>query len=107
MFYTEQVETLLKNQELTDQNKDTSRRDSTLVFVPDTTQQALPNAGGTTGKSSISFSESISPGPEPISPVPDAFPTNDPNAGGGDFPWEVIGLDLDEPLPPQDVVNDL
>lgn len=44
-----------------------------------------------------------------ISPGPDAFQNNGANGNSaeGDFPWEMIGLGLDEPLPPQDVVEDL
>jgi hypothetical protein len=29
------------------------------------------------------------------------------NSGDEEFPWEMIGLGLDEPLPPQDVINEL
>ena len=47
------------------------------------------------------FSETISPGP-------DAFQAaNNSRAAEGDFPWEMIGLGLDEPLPPQDVMDEL
>jgi len=106
VFYTEQVERLLKAQELTDQNKYTPHQESTSASAPNATQQALPSAGdhlGTTDKATMNFSGSISPGT-------DAFLTNGPvnvNAGEDDFRWEVIGLGLDEPLPPQDVINDL
>ena len=50
--------------------------------------------------------------PESISP-PDAFPalqtnpSTNANSGDEEFPWEMIGLGLDEPLPPQDVINEL
>lgn len=44
-----------------------------------------------------------------ISPGPDAFQNGgaNPPAAEGEFPWEMIGLGLDEPLPPQDVMDDL
>jgi hypothetical protein len=29
------------------------------------------------------------------------------NVGGEDFPWEMIGLGLEEPLPPQDTIDEL
>lgn len=29
------------------------------------------------------------------------------NNGGGDFPWEMIGLGLEEPLPPQETIDEL
>ncbi|KAF2189651.1 hypothetical protein K469DRAFT_625474 [Zopfia rhizophila CBS 207.26] len=102
----QQVETLLKNQESNDQNKDASRTDSTSAYLANTIQQGLPDAGGYLGNTDngpVAFAESISP-------APDAFQTNtsgNANSGEGEFPWEMIGLGLDEPLPPQDVINDL
>ncbi|KAF2472004.1 uncharacterized protein BDR25DRAFT_342046 [Lindgomyces ingoldianus] len=102
----QQVETLLKNQESNDQPKETSRQDSTSAYVANTLSQGPPDASGgylgTSGEASVNFPESISPGP-------DAFQTNSSNMNSveGDFQWEMIGLGLDEPLPPQDVINDL
>jgi hypothetical protein len=41
--------------------------------------------------------------PEPYNPV-----TIQPSFGSDDpLTWEMIGLGLDEPLPPQDVINEL
>ena len=104
------METLLKNQDPTDQNKDASRQDSTSAYVANTIassiQQGVPSTGdylGSSEKAPVSFSESISPGP-------DAFQGNgsaNAHSAEGEFPWEMIGLGLDEPLPPQDVMNDL
>jgi len=48
--------------------------------------------------------------PDSISPRPETFPAASSagsNTANGDFPWEMIGLGLDEPLPTQDVINDL
>lgn len=96
----------MKNQESTDQNKDASRQDSASAYVASTLQQGMPNNPndflGTADKAPMGFSEGISP-------APDTFPTGSTSANNaeGDFPWEMIGLGLDEPLPPQDVVDDL
>lgn len=64
----------------------------------------------TTGKAPITFPEAISPRSNPASLRPDAIPTHGPATGSAEanyFPWPIIGLDLDEPLPPQDVMDDL
>lgn len=68
-------------------------------------QQGLPtnNEYLNIDKGPVSFNESISPGPEGLQ----SNGTTNVTAGEGDFPWEMIGLGLDEPLPPQDVMNDL
>jgi hypothetical protein len=95
----QQVETLLKNQDPADQNKDAPRQDAASAYVASTLQQGLSGSVGEKGPL------------ESISPAPDAFQTNTTLANAptaeGDFPWEMIGLGLDEPLPPQDVQNDL
>ncbi|ROV91821.1 hypothetical protein VSDG_06465 [Cytospora chrysosperma] len=64
----------------------------------------------TTGKAPITFPEAISPRSNSASLRPDAIPTHGPATGSAEanyFPWPIIGLDLDEPLPPQDVMDDL
>lgn len=97
------METLLKSQDSSDQSKDAPRQDSTSAYVASTIQQPLPGGDylGTADKGSGPF-------PESISPAPDAFQTaGATQPGEGDFPWEMIGLGLDEPLPPQDVMDDL
>jgi hypothetical protein len=103
MLDKEQVETLLKNQDSTEQTKDTSRQDSTSAYVANTISQGLPDAGYLAGgdKTGMAFPDSISPGPD----VLNASATGNP--AEGEFPWEMIGLGLDEPLPPQDVMDDL
>lgn len=40
--------------------------------------------------------------------MPDMLPINDAGAGFGEsLSWEMIGLGLEEPLPPQDMIDDL
>ncbi|ORY06487.1 fungal-specific transcription factor domain-domain-containing protein [Clohesyomyces aquaticus] len=103
----QQVEHLLKNQETNDQSKEI-RPDAASAYVANTISQGPPDASaasgflGASGDAAVNFPESISPGP-------DAFQTNSSNMNSaeGEFPWEMIGLGLDEPLPPQDVINDL
>jgi hypothetical protein len=57
---------------------------------------------GTPGRVPGAAQESRTPGLEPTqNGVPDA------NKGEADFPWEMIGLGLEEPLPPQDVMDEL
>lgn len=96
------METLLKSQDSSDQSKDTPRQDSTSAYVASTVQQVLP--GGdylSSAEKAPAFSETISPGP-------DAFQgASNSHSAEGDFSWEMIGLGLDEPLPPQDVMDEL
>jgi hypothetical protein len=97
----EQVETLLKSQDSPDTNKDGRRQDSTTAYVATTLQQPLPNANDFLGTSDAV--------PISLSPGPDTFQTGGTSTheAEGEFPWEMIGLGLDEPLPPQDVMDDL
>jgi hypothetical protein len=97
----EQVETLLKTQDPADQSNDTARQDSTSAYVASTLQNPLPHSGDFLGASDAN--------PIPIPPGPEAF--QNAGTGGhtaeGEYPWEMIGLGLDEPLPPQDVMDEL
>ncbi|KAJ4367391.1 hypothetical protein N0V83_006973 [Neocucurbitaria cava] len=100
----QQVETLLKTQDA-DSSKDATRQDSTSAYVASTLQQALPNSGdylNTSARIQGAAQDSRTPGTEPFhnAGVCD-------NNGEQDFPWEMIGLGLEEPLPPQDVMDDL
>ncbi|KAF2202709.1 hypothetical protein GQ43DRAFT_368576 [Delitschia confertaspora ATCC 74209] len=99
-----QVEKLLRNQETAERNRDTSHA-SASSYIANTISQALPEGTGFLGTEQVpgSFSQSVSPGPEAFVPS-DAVNNNSTN---GDFPWEMIGLGLEEPLPPQEVINDL
>ncbi|KAF2272588.1 uncharacterized protein EI97DRAFT_445659 [Westerdykella ornata] len=96
----EQVETLLKNHESTEQNKESARQNPASAYVASTLQQGLLNPG-----------DGLPPSfTERLSPAPDMFPgtaSAQSQAGQGEYPWEMIGLGLDEPLPPQDVMDDL
>lgn len=99
--FAEQVETLLKTQESGEQNKEPARQDSTSAYVASTLQQPLPN--------STDFLALGDGGTARISPGPDAFANSSTNGASpdGEFQWEMIGLGLDEPLPPQDVQDEL
>jgi hypothetical protein len=98
---TEQVEHLLKNQDPNEPSKDTSRPDTTSAYVANTLQQALPNSGDYLSAQDR-IQDSRTPGTEP--PQNGASATSN---GDADFPWEMIGLGLEEPLPPQDVMDEL
>ncbi|KAL1607786.1 hypothetical protein SLS60_002722 [Paraconiothyrium brasiliense] len=93
----QQVETLLKNQESTEQPREPSRPDSTTAYVASTAQQPLPNSNEFLGAPEAALR---------ISPGPDVF-SNSATSPEGEFQWEMIGLGLDEPLPPQDVQDEL
>jgi len=97
---TEQVEHLLKTQDNPKATKDASRPDNASAYVANTLQQALPNQGDY-----LSTQDRIQ-GPQ----------TSGANAsqtgvgadiGDDNFSWEMIGLGLEEPLPPQDVMDEL
>ncbi|KAF2637050.1 hypothetical protein P280DRAFT_472566 [Massarina eburnea CBS 473.64] len=97
----QQVETLLKNQDTTDTSNDSPRQDPATAYVASTIQNALPNSSdflGAADRNTIN-----------ISPGPDGGPNNGASGSApeADFPWEMIGLGLDEPLPPQDVMDEL
>jgi hypothetical protein len=101
----DQVETLLKTQDAIDPSKDAPRQDSTSAYVASTVQQILPNQNdylNTSTRLTNPVPESRTPGLE----------TNQnggatANSGEPDFPWEMIGLGLEEPLPPQEVMDEL
>lgn len=102
---SEQVETLLKSQDGPDTSADASRQDSSSAYVASTIQQTLPNANDQFGASNPAQAR-----PQELR-IPAADPFQQPGANGnngaGDFSWEMIGLGLEEPLPPQDVMDDL
>lgn len=99
-----QVETLLKSQEKSDQQKDATSVNSS--FANNITPQGMPDGFmGGSDQMPATFPESLSPS-DPFPAMPTNGSTN-ANSGDEEFPWEMIGLGLDEPLPPQDVINDL
>ncbi|KAI8936297.1 hypothetical protein NX059_006715 [Plenodomus lindquistii] len=101
----QQVETLLRNQDAPDANKEAPRPDTTSAYIASTVQQTLststdflhaPEAGQ--GVSSTPFNPAGAPSQQ--------MGTNSTVAEAG-MSWEMIGLGLEEPLPPQDVQDDL
>ncbi|KAF1915234.1 fungal-specific transcription factor domain-containing protein [Ampelomyces quisqualis] len=94
----QQVEHLLKNQDTPDVSKDTSRPDTTSAYVANTLQQTLPNSGDY-----LSTQDRIQDGSAADPLQTGASTTN----GDADFSWEMISLGLEEPLPPQDVMDEL
>ncbi|KAF2003242.1 hypothetical protein P154DRAFT_520195 [Amniculicola lignicola CBS 123094] len=97
----QQVETLLKDQNSTDHVKDTAKPDASSAYVASTIQQGPPDASGYLGGPVDPFTKSISPGPDGLNGAANG------HGADGEFPWEMIGLGLEEPLPPQDVMDDL
>ena len=110
---TEQVETLLKNQ---DPLSDAQRK------APEDTLPQHFNMSTRTGATGAPSSDSINNNLSNIDPQllpPSAGPPTDPfigvgmggsmEPGGGEdqFSWEMIGLGLEEPLPLQETINDL
>ncbi|KAJ4314826.1 hypothetical protein N0V94_006267 [Neodidymelliopsis sp. IMI 364377] len=103
----QQVETLLKSQDPTDSNKDTTaRQDTTAAYVANTIQQAAPT---TRTQSSNPFDKSLEGFLDAREPTIPAYlnGTADTNGDEPDYPWEMIGLGLEEPLPPPDVMEEL
>lgn len=97
---TEQVEHLLKNQDSPEANKDTSRTDNTSAYVANTLQQALPNQGDyLSTRDRIQDSQILGGNASQNGVAADI--------GDDNFSWEMIGLGLEEPLPPQDVMDEL
>ncbi|KAI4945929.1 hypothetical protein J4E91_007370 [Alternaria rosae] len=100
----QQVETLLKTQDTTDANKDAPRQDAASAYVANTISQALPNSGdgpNTSGNTQATGRSGIT-GASPFQNL--GTPGNDV---GRETSWEMIGLGLEEPLPPQEIMDDL
>ncbi|KAF2856322.1 C6 transcription factor-like protein Prf [Plenodomus tracheiphilus IPT5] len=101
----QQVETLLKTQDAPEHSREAPRSDTASAYVASTIQQSLSSAadflntpdGGQTGSQS--------------QPIPAAVPFQQTgtssNGGEAEMSWEMIGLGLEEPLPPQDVQDEL
>lgn len=88
-----------------DQGKDTARQDSASAYVANTIQQTLPSANDQirTSNNGIGRPQDLrSLGSDPFQ----QGATNG-NSAEADVSWEMIGLGLEEPLPPQDVMDDL
>jgi hypothetical protein len=101
----EQVETLLKTQDTTDSSKEAPRQDSASAYVANTINQPLPNstdvpnatAGSQAGAGGLRI-----PGASPFQNVGTSRNGAEPEPS-----WEMIGLGLEEPLPPQEIMDDL
>lgn len=104
-LFTEQVETLLKTQDVPDYSKDIPQQDSATAYVANTIQKALPGSND--------YANDPEPTTRPFmganTSMSESFQIGGANANTGEpnFSWEMIGLGLEEPMPPQDVVDDL
>jgi hypothetical protein len=112
----EQVETLLKTQEPEQQQQ---QKQSSPARTP--SAQSFPSTSTATSTNFIiesnitSMNDFSLPSGTPMGGISSDFGMNDtsfdqpgmsvdpPEA----YPWEMIGLGLDEPLPPQDTIDDL
>jgi hypothetical protein len=109
---SEQVETLLKSQDPADHNRASPDKGPEAVSVPSASEAAF---GPASAASLPSFADEDTPMlAAPMGASPDnryPFKTTpqpgDDTAESEPFPWEMIGLGLEEPLPTQDVVNEL
>lgn len=95
------METLLKTVDAPETTKDTSSQDTASAYVASTVQQALPNSGDYLNTQDR-IQDSRTTRAEPLQNGGTTA-----NSGDADFPWEMIGLGLEEPLPPQDVMDEL
>ena len=96
---TEQVETLLKTQDTTDSSKEAPRQDAASTYVANTLSQSLPNSTNVPN-----------PAGNTQSRITGASPFQNIDTTGNDAEdtsWEMIGLGLEEPLPPQEIQDDL
>lgn len=97
----EQVETLLKSQDTPDPSREASRQDVAAAYVANTVSQTVPN-------STLNMSNGAGATQASRTPGLDSLNRNGGNTvGQEDIPWELIGLGLEEPLPPQDVMDEL
>jgi hypothetical protein len=101
---TEQVETLLKSQDSTDSSKDAPHQGAASAYVASTINQSLPNGDFSTTAGSTQARTGVAgaPGDGPFQDV-----VRNKNTAEQDCSWEMIGLGLEEPLPPQEVMDDL
>ncbi|KAI4924966.1 uncharacterized protein J4E92_007003 [Alternaria infectoria] len=96
---TEQVETLLKTQDTTDPSKEAPRQDASSTYVANTISQSLPNSTNVPNTAGNTQSR-----------ITGASPFQNTGTSGNDAEdtsWEMIGLGLEEPLPPQEIQDDL
>ncbi|KAI0592559.1 Binuclear zinc transcription factor [Pyrenophora tritici-repentis] len=101
----EQVETLLKSQDAADSTKDTTRANAASAYVASTLNNATPSPG----EISIPTGNSQTGARRPSGLGADPFRNAGANGSNAkpENSWEMIGLGLEEPLPPQEVMDDL
>lgn len=118
---TEQVETLLKTQDVSPTT--TAEKAQTISIPVDTTAKQTPSAAAaapnfTVSDPSIGIASSRDMdrwnfnGESPQNaPIDDFNFNSNLNLGmtsiDGNFTWEMIGLGLEEPLPPQETIDEL
>lgn len=101
----EHVEALLQSQDASNESKDASRPDTASAYAASTLHSPPPKRSEVRNE--------INNGPTPIqdTSVLGTFPLQQPsahnNTGEADFSWDIIGLGLEEPLPPLDVMEEL
>ena len=100
----EQVETLLKSQDPTDLGKDAPHQGAASAYVASTINQSLPNGDfpNTACSTQTRTGGSGAPGDGPFQDA-----VRNKNTTEQECSWEMIGLGLEEPLPPQEVMDDL
>jgi hypothetical protein len=97
------VETLLQTQNSTDSNKG---QDPATAYVVNTVQ----GASTTRTQSSNPFDKSLENLPDARNASAPVFQNDNANTNGeepGFHSWEMISLGLEEPLPPEDVMDEL
>ncbi|KAB2101599.1 hypothetical protein AG0111_0g10293 [Alternaria gaisen] len=101
----QQVETLLKTQDTADSSKEAPRQDSASAYVANTINQALSNS-----RDGLNATNNFQAGTN-ASRTAGASPFQNAGTTGNDAEtepsWEMIGLGLEEPLPPQEIMDDL
>jgi hypothetical protein len=101
----EQVETLLKSHDTSNLSKDATRQDSASTYVANTINQAPPDSGDSLN--TASNTQARTEGPSAPGTVPFRNDGASENNAEQDASREMIGLGLEESLPPQDVMDDL
>ncbi|KAJ5567411.1 hypothetical protein N7535_006717, partial [Penicillium sp. DV-2018c] len=112
-----QVETLLKGQDLEPAQRVAQSQppdlpytapitNDTILSLPELSDlSALGGLGGLGGDMNSSFSAPIASGPRQPSQI--LYPNPHAIRGNSDHQWDLISLGLEEPLPPQDAIDEL
>lgn len=111
----DQVETLLKTQDSTAEPANNGRDAVNQTFPMGALPQHIRGAGAEASNANLMNDDDVAQmfDTSNLTP-PDSFPMMQNNSLGDaatsneeQFSWEMIGLGLDEPLPNQDVINEL